>query len=190
MNKMLLSTTLALAFTSHAQANEFEPAMRSYLETEIASWASSAVIVNAINAQNIKTSDYDQTAIDAMDTAWRHEVGSGSTPTITPVLTGATADYLRERVEASDGRITEIFVMDAAGLNVAASDVTSDYWQGDEAKFSETYGRGVGSVHFSDVEFDESTQRYQAQISVTIIDPATNQAIGAMTIGVDAEALM
>ncbi len=80
--------------------------------------------------------------------------------------------------------------MDAHGLNVAASDVTSDFWQGDEEKFTETYGRGSGSVHFSEVEFDESTQRYQAQISLTIMDPTTNQPIGAMTIGIDPEALM
>ena len=106
------------------------------------------------------------------------------------VLSNQLSAFLKNVKEQSGGLFTEIFVMDNKGLNVGQSDVTSDYWQGDEAKFSETYGRGVGSVHFSDVEFDESTQRYQAQISVTIIDPATNQAIGAMTIGVDAEALM
>jgi hypothetical protein len=128
--------------------------------------------------------------IDTLDTQWRGEVGSSDTPTITPVLSGAAADFLRQQVEASEGRITEVFIMDARGLNVAASAVTSDYWQGDEAKFSETYGRGADAIHFGDIEFDESTETYQGQISITIMDPATGQAIGAMTVGVDAEALM
>lgn len=63
--------------------------------------------------------------------------------------------------------------MDARGLNVAASDVTSDYWQGDEEKFSATHEVGAGALHISDVEMDKSTQRYQGQISLTISDPAT-----------------
>lgn len=40
----------------------------------------------------------------------------------------------RDMVEASGRLCTEIFVMDARCLNVAMSDTTSDYWQGDEAK--------------------------------------------------------
>jgi hypothetical protein len=55
---------------------------------------------------------------------------------------------------------------------------------------TETYGIGPDAVHFSEVELDESTQRYQAQISLTIVDPATGEPIGAMTVGVDAEALL
>jgi len=85
--------------------------------------------------------------------------------------------------------ITEIILMDAVGLNVAVSHVTSDYWQGDEAKHQDTYGVGPDAVHFSEIELDESTQRYQGQISVTLVDPASGEAIGAVTIGVDAQAL-
>ena len=49
---------------------------------------------------------------------------------------------------------------------------------------------GAGATHLSEVEFDESTQTYQGQISVTVTDPATGTPIGALTVGVDAEALM
>ena len=41
-----------------------------------------------------------------------------------------------------------------------------------------------------EVEFDESTQTFQGQVSVTIVDPASGEAIGAMTLGLNAEALM
>lgn len=49
---------------------------------------------------------------------------------------------------------------------------------------------GADAVHFSEIEFDESSQSYQAQISMTISDPATGAPIGAMTVGINADALM
>ena len=84
--------------------------------------------------------------------------------------------------------IAEVFIMDAQGLNVAASAVTSDYWQGDEAKFQQTYGVGPDAVHISEVELDESTQTYQAQVSLSLTDPATGALIGAVTFGLNAQA--
>ena len=173
MKRTLTSATLLVGMTLSAQANEFAPAMQEYLDSEIRNWAMSSQIISAINAQNASTSGYDQSMIDELDLRWRAEVGASDTPTITPVLNGAAAEFLRQRVEAAGGRITEVFIMDAQGLNVAASAVTSDYWQGDEAKFSETYGRGADAYHLGDIEFDESTQTYQGQISLTIVDPST-----------------
>lgn len=176
--------------TGTAGASEYEAAMKSYLESEIMGWASDPVVIAAIGAQNATTQAYDQARIDSLDQTWRAEVGSAQTPTIAPVLENPAAAFLRERVAASGGTITEVFVMDARGLNVAASAVTSDYWQGDEAKFQKTYGMGAGAVHFGEIEFDESSQQYQAQISVALSDPATGELVGAMTVGVNADTLM
>ena len=185
----LSATALAVVLAGAAHANDFAPAMQAYLEGEIMAWANDPVIVEAIAAQNARTDELPQSEIDALDQAWRGEVGSDATPTIDPVLSGAAADFLRARVGESGGVITEIFAMDARGLNVAASSVTSDYWQGDEAKFSQTYPAGAGAMHLSEIEFDESTQTYQGQISITITD-ASGEPVGAMTVGVNAEALM
>ena len=190
MKKLLLTTLAASTFATSGIANDYEPAMRAFLEAEINSWALEPILVDAINTQNLVTHDYDQSRIDALDQAWRAEIGFSDAPTINPVITNSAADFLRERIAASGGRITEIFVMDNHGLNVAASSITSDYWQGDEAKFTQTHGVGSDAVHFGDIEFDESSQTYQGQISLTIIDPDTGEIIGAMTVGVDAEALL
>lgn len=191
MKPIAVAASLAVALLgSTAHANDFAPAMQAFLDAEVRAWAEDPIIVSAITDQNSAMGGLPQSEIDALDTAWRGEVGTASTPTISPVLDNAASDFLRERVAASGGMITEIFAMDAQGLNVAASGVTSDYWQGDEAKFSETYPMGASGVHFGEVEFDESSQAYQGQISMTITDPATGEAIGAMTIGVNAEGLM
>jgi hypothetical protein len=189
MRYTLTALLFALA-ASPAVANDFVPAMEAFLDAEVRDWTHSTEIVSAIAAQNAANGAMDQAAIDGMDATWRAEIGAGATPTIDAVLQNAAAEFLRTQVAASGGRITEVFIMDQNGLNVAASAVTSDMWQGDEEKFTETYSMGPDAVHYSDVELDESTQRYQAQISMTIIDPATGEPIGAITIGVDAEALL
>jgi hypothetical protein len=172
-----------------AAADPMTEALEQFLNAELMSIVEDERIFSAINNQNAQTVGYDQARIDELDTIWRAEIGSSSSPTITPVLQNPLAAYLRDTVSQSQGRILEVFVMDGRGLNVAASAPTSDYWQGDEAKFTETYGRGAGATHISDIEFDESTQSYQGQISMTIVDPSSGAPIGAVTFGVDPEAL-
>jgi hypothetical protein len=185
----LLTTFLGLA-ASVAPAAEPNAAMQAFLDDHILGWAHDPVLLDAIAAQNTQTAGHDAARIDALDQQWRAEVGTGASALVDGVLMNAAADFLRGQMAASGGMITEVFIMDAVGLNVAASGPTSDYWQGDEAKFQDTFGVGAGAVHYSEVEFDESSQSYSVQISVTLSDPATGAPVGAMTVGVDAESLM
>ena len=188
MKILPLALALSVAGLS-ASANEYEPQIRDYLENNIMSWVNDPAVVQAVLEQNQRNSGMSQDEIDMLDANWRAEVGASSSPTIDPVLNNPSSAFLREQVAAAGGAITEIFTMDLNGLNVAASDTTSDYWQGDEDKFSQTYLIGAGAVHISDVEFDESSQSYQAQVSITLVDPGTNAAIGAMTVGLNADEL-
>jgi hypothetical protein len=179
----------ALLAAGPALADDFTPALESYLASDIASWAADPVLLDAIRSQNATTAALDQAGIDSLDLQWRAEVSSADSDLVGGVLHNPAADFLRARVADSDGKITEAFITDSKGLNVAASDPTSDYWQGDEDKFLKVFPTPDGH-HISDVELDESTQRYQGQISMTITDPATGEALGTLTVGVDAESLM
>ena len=152
---------------------------------EISRWSDDPVIVGAIRAQNRATRNDTDAEIASLDKSRRSEAGAPAQPTINPVLDNAASEFLRGKRDDSGGLFTEIFIMDARGLNVAASDVTSDYWQGDEAKWQETYPVGPNAVHISEVELDQSTQIYQSQVSLSITDPATGETIGAVTIGVN-----
>ncbi len=183
-------TIAAIAFASAlpAHANELEPQMREFASSNMSEWVANPVLVEAIRAQNSTSAGYSQADIDAMDQAWRAAVGTPDSATISPVMNNEASAFLRDIVESQGGVVTEIFIMDSRGLNVAASDVTSDYWQGDEAKFQETYPKGPGAVHIGDVEFDESSQAYQGQISMTVVDPGSSEVLGAITVGVNAEA--
>lgn len=184
-----LALTSALVALPVLAADEFTPALEGYMAEHIVAWASDPALVAAIVAQNAVTGGYDQARIDALDQEWQANVGNTGDALVGGVLTNPAADFLRARVAESGGAITEAFITDAKGLNVAATDATSDYWQGDEDKFAKVYPAPDGH-HISAVELDESTQRYQGQISVTVVDPATGQAVGTLTVGVDAESLM
>lgn len=190
MQKFGLWLAVFLATASTASANEFEGAMRTFAETQVAKWATDPVLVDAIKAQNMQTTRYDQATIDEMDTLWRAQVGMDGAPMIDQVIAGTAADFLRAQVASAGGAITEAFVMDARGLNVAASAATSDYWQGDEDKFTQTYPVSGGAIHFGDVELDGSTNTVQGQVSMTIVDPETGESVGAITVGLDISALM
>lgn len=181
----IFGLSATLAFAAEPEAN-----VQAFIDTQIAPWAQDPAILSAVAAQNAHTADYDAATIEAMDQTWRAEVGTGASELVDGVLMNPASDLLRARVAESGGMMTEVFVMDAQGLNVAASQATSDYWQGDEDKYQQTYSVGSGAVHVSEIEFDESSQTYQVQVSITLSDPDTGAPIGAMTIGIDAEALM
>lgn len=185
----ILPLALAAAAATAAGANEFEPSLRELAETRVRAMLADPAIVAAVAGQNARHAGLTQADIDAMDKAWRAEVGASAAPTIDPVRTAAVSALLREMAQTSEGLFTEIFLMDNRGLNVAMSDTTSDYWQGDEEKWSLTYAAGADAIHVGEVELDESTQTYQSQISVAVVDPATGAPIGAATFGVNVEAL-
>lgn len=162
---------------------------RAYAESTLKTWANDPVIIAAVLDQNARHAALTQSDIDALDLKWRAELGGSMQPTVDAVVKAPASDALRAQVELAGGIITEAFVMDNRGLNVASSGTTSDYWQGDEAKFSETYPIGAGAMHVSDVDFDESTQVYQVQVSFPIVNPADGAVIGAITVALNAEQL-
>ncbi|GMG81896.1 hypothetical protein LNKW23_11090 [Paralimibaculum aggregatum] len=177
----------ALLAAAPAGANEFTPLLEALVDSDIRAVVQDPVLIAAIRAQNAETAGLTETEILARDQDWRAQVGTAETPLINRVLSGPAAEHLRAAAEASGGLFTEIFAMDAVGLNVAASGVTSDYWQGDEAKWQETFP--TGAAHIGEIELDESTQAYQAQVSVVVRDPETGSPIGAATFGVNVELL-
>lgn len=186
--KTTLSLGLALAMSATlAHADAMQTSMVNYVNDSIREMINFDAAHNAVKASNAAHSSLSETEIIDLDNLWRSEIGQSSRPTIDPVLGSEVSEQLRAYVEESAGRVTEIIVMDNRGMNVAVSDVTSDFWQGDEAKYQETYPKGSDAIHVSDVELDESSQSYQAQVSFVLSDPTSGDPIGAVTIGLNAE---
>jgi glycerol-3-phosphate dehydrogenase len=184
-----IAAIAAITFSGLAIADEFEAPMKKLADSDIRMWIKDPVVVNAIKAQNQKHASLTQADIDRLDKQWRAETGASSQPLIQAVLSNGLSKFLKAKKDVSNGLYTEIFVMDNKGLNVGQSDITSDYWQGDEAKWQKTYSVGPNAVHVSEVKKDESTQAFQGQLSLSVVDPANNQVIGAITVGINVEHL-
>jgi hypothetical protein len=182
--KIAVATIAAMAMSVSVASADITAKAQELAKSSIAKWASDSKVIAAIKAQNGQNASWD---VNVLDKKWRAEVGAGGGPMIEKTLANDLSAYLKAVQGDAGGQFTEIFVMDNKGLNVGQTDVTSDYWQGDEAKFQKTYGVGDGAIHVSDVELDESTQTYQLQVSMTISDGGS--PIGAVTVGVDAASL-
>ncbi len=190
MRKILMAAvaTMFMAPMAHA-AGENDAAIRKLIDSKFKVWISDPLVVNAIRSQNKANTGLTQSDIDALDKTWRAEIGARAKPMINRVLERPASKKLRGFRNEGEGLFTEIFVMDNQGLNVAQSDATSDYWQGDEAKWTKTFRVGPDAVFIDEVEFDDSTQTFQSQVSLAIADPDNGAVIGAITIGVNVELL-
>nr|WP_321402368.1 cache domain-containing protein [uncultured Desulfobacter sp.] len=138
------------------------------------------VIVKAVKEENAKAKSLDQ--IKAKDAEWKNTAGIADY--MKAIMESECGQHLRD-IQDSEGFYAEIFVMDNQGANVAMTDKTSDFWQGDEAKFQKSFNNGKGAVFVDEVEFDDSAQTYLVQVSVPVLDGDT--VIGAITFGIDVD---
>lgn len=83
--------------------------------------------------------------------------------------------------------LNEAFLTDNQGANVAAFPPTSDYWQGDEEKWSESFNGGDGRVFVGPLEYDESTKTTAVQISMPMLH--FGETIGVLVVGVTVDYL-
>jgi hypothetical protein len=182
--------SVAISTASHADEAEIKAKAEDYTKTEVAKWIADADVIAALNAANAANAGYDQGKIDELDKQWRAEVGAAARPLVDEVLGSSASAKAKSWCAGAGGVVTEIILMDSKGLNVGICDATSDYWQGDEAKYQNTFSKGAGAIFVDDVEQDSSTQKFQVQASMTVVDPANGQPIGVVTVGLDAEGLM
>lgn len=148
------------------------------LSVELAKYGNDAVIIAAVKEQNKQKITLEK--IKEMDTKWK--ATAGVAPYMQELIDSECGKHITKILETEE-YFEEIFVMDNQGANVAMTFKTSDYWQGDEAKFKNSFKMGVGAVFVDDVEFDESTQTYLVQVSVPVKDG--DRAIGAITFGIN-----
>jgi hypothetical protein len=149
----------------------------------IRGWANTPVVHLTLEERNRKNATLDQAKIDALDKQWRAEREKSDQPLITAVLSSPLSGYLTRIQANSLGLYSELFVIDAKGLNAGQSAVTSDYWQGDEAKWQKTFPVGADAVFIDKPEFHKETGTWRAQINLTLAK--AGQAIGAITVEVN-----
>lgn len=144
----------------------------------------SPVVSLSLKAENEKRKEISQQEIDALDQAWRAEKDSdGPQPLIAAAMGSPVSTYLLRQQASSKGLYNEIFVMDLSGLNVGQSSITSDYWQGDEAKVQKTLPQGAGGIFIDEPEYMAETGIWVAQVNLVLSDGG--EVVGVSTVEIN-----
>jgi len=176
----MMGTVLASGFGMHYTDEKPPQKIIRHARTVLAKLCTDPIIVKAVKSENAKNKTLEK--IRELDEEWRRTPG--------------IAEYMRALMDSECGKYfyelqkknpyyAEIFVMDNQGAIVAMFNKTTDYWQGDEAKFKESFKKGIGAIYISNVAFDESTQAYLVHVSVPVKDG--DRVIGAITVGIDVD---
>lgn len=144
---------------------------------------SDAALVAEVKAQNAKRATLDE--IKAIDAAW--SAAEDELPIQREKLNNAAAAAIKAMV-AGHGALREVFAMDNQGANVGQNALTSDYWQGDEDKWTKSFAAGAGGADVGKAKFDKSANATLQQISLPLID-ADGSVVGAITFGIAIDAL-
>ena len=158
------------------------------IETELRHWTGDPVLLAEVRAQNARHAALPQSEIERLDQQWRAETRQAARPLIDEIMSRLSSNHLKSRQFRSKGLLTEIIVMDDKGINVGLSGITSDYWQGDEAKWLRVISEGPDARFVDQVEWDESTQQFQCQVSLPIV--ADSAVIGVITFGINVDQLV
>jgi hypothetical protein len=141
----------------------------------------------AVLVQNETLASQSQAEIDAYDEAWMAERRQGTGPLIEGHLALPASDLLRRILAESGGVVEQAILMDNRGRNVAIAHATSDFWQGDEDKWLQTFRRGPAGEHRAAPERSHDGRFVACWVSRTVTDARTGEPIGAVAIEVNAE---
>ncbi len=129
-------------------------------------------LLAAVEAKNAVAESDDE--IRRKDQEWMR---NPAYPLRRELTTNACANRLRTLI-AGDPIVVEAFLMDRRGALVCSTGVTSDYWQGDEAKWQKTYRDGK-DIFLDEPALDVSSGTFAVQLSV-LVSRAGSKA-GALT---------
>ncbi len=150
---------------------------------KVREWVNSNVVHLTLAERNRVNASLDQAKIDALDKQWREERKVADQPLITAVLSSPLSGYLTRIQARSLGLYSEIFVIDAKGLNAGQSSITSDYWQGDEAKWQKTFLVGPEAVFIDEPEYNKETGTWRAQLNMTLA--RDQKPVGSITVEIN-----
>ncbi|MBW8034904.1 MAG: hypothetical protein FVQ79_04495 [Planctomycetes bacterium] len=139
-------------------------------------YAEDAFIVNAVKKANSQKLSLDE--IKKLDLKW---ISGAESDFVNTVLGSDVSRLLRKKVRSNKLLYTEAFLCDNQGATVGTYPRTSDYWQGDEEKFTRCFKDGDGEIFVGPLEFDESTGSRSVQISVPVKDDG--KTIGVLVVG-------
>ena len=169
----IVACTLCFAETKNT---DIQPQLQC-LAKEVSHFATDPIIIAGVNNYNASPSDPQK-----LDKLW---------PSLKPgdayldvVIDNPSASAMREWIK----RISiqgEGLLMGRNGGLVAATEKTTDFWQGDEDQFLKAVDLPLGEAYLQTELLDESTHLMLIKISTPIFNPRSHQSIGVLVIGFD-----
>jgi hypothetical protein len=156
---------------------EMTPAIQAELDRQkgvVASWAANPVVLGAVVAQNRRG------PIAGMDNA-KWKMIRRSDPVVTAFQSGAAGQFLKTKLQESNGAVSEAFLNGAKGEKVAFVEKTTSYLHRGASKFDSPFTSG--KAWQGPAEFDESSQTYAVQIAVPVLEDG--KAVGVLVVGVN-----
>jgi hypothetical protein len=90
------------------------------------------------------------------------------------------ASRLLRRYRDLDRRFLRITVTDEKGAVIAATHKTLDYAQADEEFWQAIYAQGRGSIHLTDILYDDVTKSHYIGVGIPIVEEGSNRFAGAV----------
>lgn len=144
--------------------------------------------VNRFKEYNLQRKNLDMKGIDLLDQKWVDGFRTGDHAILVEQTNAQLMQDLVRIKHEANAVITEIIFTDRRGMNIAVSDMTSDFYQGDEIKFKSAIVLKEGEVFIDQMAYDASTRLFQVNVSFPLIDSSAKpQALGVVILGIDVE---
>jgi len=130
---------------------------------------------------------FDNRAALELDRQWLRDPANSAERS--SLLDSSASRFLAD-LSRNDSVKREILVTDRHGRLVAASNVTTDYFQADEEWWRQAFDEGRGRVSVSDVRHDASAGVYAFEIAVPVPALSDNELAGVMKIVADSREML
>lgn len=157
--------------------------LKSFVKKTLVPLCTNKVFVQQVAGQNAKNVSLED--IQKIDKQWME--AEDELPIQAEKMNNACAQEIK-RIAKGLPILGETFVMDNLGANVGQNALTSDYWQGDEPKWKNSYKEGKGGIDVGKRQLDKSTNVVDQKVSLPIVNEQ-GQVIGAVCFGIKVEML-
>ncbi len=154
--------------------------LKETVENRARQWLTEPQLTSALR----KPRHFTEDQLATLDRDWE---GTNGMPSVAHqgLLANPASTRLAELQRDTAPLFSEILLSDSNGFLIAASQATSDFYQGDEMHFSAAIGLPEGKSRIGAIEYDTSTQAFQVKFSLPVFLTGQDKAAGVLTFGVD-----
>jgi ABC-type amino acid transport substrate-binding protein len=187
----IFNRTLNSCMAGHLALSDEEERRIQTLSERLISEISSVLDIPQIIASGPRQESF--TDVMTQDSMWQALAPFAATRLADRILDLEGSRTLHGWKVAQDGVVTEAMIMNNMGTLAAMSRLTTDYWQGDEAKFRKVLDatrqghRGMDALYISPIRYDASTSRFQVTVSAPVGPITDGVPLGVLMLGLDAE---